>query len=438
MCGIAAIFNSETKTVPGLEELAKDLLTFLQVRGTDATGTAVLSSNMELELAKKAVHASDFLELSSAKAVLAEVDIAYGALLHCRKKTAGGSSHDAAQPFLVENENGDADFAMAHNGTLTTWNSKESVSDSDWLSKEMFKNRKASLSKITGAAALVWTDVRDATHGFFTNGERPLFYGRLKKYDVMVVCSEAELLYAAVSRNNFELLGNKLFKVQPMVMYEVETGDVTKMTTTGIVKRVVGRPAVKRTGEEEWTDDEIEAVYGNVHGRNWGTPAGWVAQTADSVCAALDSLYEKLTVISAEPSKKTELAVVPPMTKIEPEMPTAEEYKAFVALTGSSKPIEAKAVIEFYDEKNAEMYLTVIDLIEGQARGVMRDDAVIMRKVSPAYYAYLEKTFSSVCVALAGLETDNKSAQNFITKGRVIHTSSVRRDNKPAMQVITH
>ena len=241
MCGIAAIFSSTTKSVKGLEDVTKDLIMMTQVRGTDATGIAVVDAYFNLEVHKKAMHASDFLQLQTTKKLLSEVDNSYGAIIHCRKKTLGNSGDSAAHPFVIEDAEGVPEFAMVHNGTLTRWNSTKYESDSHWLSQQLYDDHTKALTALNPkcAAALIWTDLRTGKNCFFTNGERPLFYGFLEKADVIVIGSEAELMYAAIKRNNLSLKNNEFFTALPMTLYSMNSDKVTELERTEIKKEVV-------------------------------------------------------------------------------------------------------------------------------------------------------------------------------------------------------
>lgn len=381
-----------------------------QVRGMDSTGILTINGQYQMESYKKAVNASDFIGLARTKALLADVDTNFSTIIHCRKKTLGGSGHEAAHPFVWEDEQGDGEFGMVHNGTLTSWSSAKFESDSHWLSKQMYDDTKGALEKLKGAAALIWNDQRTGLNSFFTNGERPLFYGFLEKEKVLIVGSEAELMYAALTRNNLKLKDNTFTKATPNWLYAFNGGDIEKWDKTEIKKPLPVTTAPRNYG----------GMYG-AYGNNDDWPSNnFYTSDKDRIAKELEALF-------AEATGSTE--TTPVNSRPLSFNPTEEEAKAFETYSGVKKT-EVMTTISFYDEKNEDLYLTVEALVD-YTKGVVVTDIVVMREVKKDYFKYLDATFSELCVCIGGMAVgSNTSMPEFIAVGRQINGGSIKKTSK--------
>lgn len=420
MCGIAAIFNSESKSIPKLDDLASDIMLMTQVRGMDATGILQVTGAYDMEFFKRAVNASDLIQMEAAKKLLNGTTTAYGTIIHCRKKTTGGSNHASAHPFVVYDKDGDPEFGMVHNGTLTRWNGSRHESDSHWLSDQIHADPDKALEDLKGAAALIWTDMRSQEHRFFTNGERPLFYGMLDKLDVMIVGSEAELLYAAITRNGFKLKDDEFFKVKPMSCHIIDLADVNSSKVVEVKKvAAASTNAASSSGTAGGTAKNDNYSYS--YGKAWRTGAEMVDQ--------LNGLYTRTTGKSANEDTKSTVTEKPETsntTRVGTLGPSEEERKNFEELSGSRRAVETYVKLDWYDSASGELYMTVTDIDPlFERRGVVIGDMVVMRDVSTQYFNYLETKFEELCVAVGGatLPTDS-SMQSFIATGRPIITAS--------------
>jgi hypothetical protein len=83
------------------------------------------------------------------------------------------------------------------------------------------------------------------------------------------------------------------------------------------------------------------------------------------------------------------------------------------------------ASIDFYDEKNQDLYLSITDMLD-YAKAVVIKDVVIMRDVNPDYYKFINATFEQLCVCIGGMVVGD-SLPEFIVTGRHIVSSCKKK-----------
>lgn len=418
MCGIAAILSSESKAKPNLIGLAKDLAILLQVRGTDSTGIAQVTANFNLESYKRAICASDFVDLPKAGELLEGASSAYSTIIHCRKRTIGSTSHDAAHPFILQDNKLEDVFAMVHNGTLTGWTVSKGVSDSAWLADCLYADEKRTLEDLKGAAAMIWAHSVDGVNKFFTNGERPLFYAKIKGYDATVVCSEYGLLYAALVRNSLEIEG-KDFKIAcKNVLYTVDmlnSGTVNKEIIVPSKFILGGSREVKNVMPKQSTmyDDEgDDTTYRNHYNQGNGYKGGhgnknWMAKTEHSMLTALKGIKAKHSVTEEVPkiSNVTELM---PKTKTPESYPTAgaitQTERDYLKTMTALENAEVQAAIDYYDPQHQEMFLTVTDIKAVKNKGIYVGQTVVLRGITEKSAEFYEARYAELRLIVSGMQ----------------------------------
>jgi hypothetical protein len=414
MCGIAAILSSENKNKPALTGLARDLAILLQVRGTDSTGIAQVTGSFNLEYYKRAVNASDFVELPKAVELLEGASSAYSTIIHCRKRTIGNTSHDAAHPFVLQDKLNLDVFAMVHNGTLTGWTTTKGVSDSAWLADCLYADEKRTLEDLKGAAAMIWTHSVDGVNKFFTNGERPLFYAKIKGYDATVVCSEYGLLYAALVRNGLEIEGKDFKIASKNVLYTVD------MLTSGTVNKEIivpskfllgGSREVKNVmpNQSSVFQDENENISyrSSYNQNNHYRGAHYAHKTEHSVLQALKEIKIKH---SETKEKKAEISNV---TQLMPQdsvpqnitsgvvLPVEKQYlKEMTAL----EQAEVRAVIDYHDPQHKELYLTISSVKSVKNKGIYIGQTVVMRGITEKSAKFYEERYEDLTIIVTGLQ----------------------------------
>jgi len=201
MCGIVCVI-SDTVTAKH-KKIFKEMLFYDTVRGRHSTGIVQINKKLEVDTFKRAVEASDFLQLGRAKTLIESNDSKV-LLGHNRHATIGGVSHDTAHPFTHGNITG------VHNGTIRNTyplddNAKFKV-DSENIMYHLSRNTlEETTPNLRGAYALAWYDSDKKTMNFIRNDERPLWYAASKDGKALLVASEPWMIKVACHRNDLEI-----------------------------------------------------------------------------------------------------------------------------------------------------------------------------------------------------------------------------------------
>lgn len=175
MCGIIGYIGNEN-----FDKNAINLLLFWnsQERGKDSTGVYTPKTG----ILKSVAEAKIFLNSEKAKQIVPDTLL----IGHVRQRSVGLATELNSHPFKQ------GKIIGCHNGTLLNKNSFASFYgidgmkfdvDSDLLMKLLDDTRfsdpaeYAVLEIIDGSAAMLWHDEKTDCLNFFTNGDRPLFYG---------------------------------------------------------------------------------------------------------------------------------------------------------------------------------------------------------------------------------------------------------------------
>lgn len=169
MCGIAAIIPNSGYKVDWVK--VKLLLLLNEERGKQSTGVATLNGSIK--------------SLSSASSFVSSLNITKDsdgpALLQTRAPSVGMSrSIDAAQPIIENNDEGEIEMLLVHNGTIhnmeelaTEHGIEYSANDTDSqvLSRFILEHKYEVLEQYHGAASLIWLRKDDPNSVYVFRGE---------------------------------------------------------------------------------------------------------------------------------------------------------------------------------------------------------------------------------------------------------------------------
>lgn len=171
-----------------------------QLRGMDATGVALVDKDNNVEVIKRALAASDFLQTRLGVRAVDQAEKAFIAMGHNRATTLGGNGDDKAHPFEFDRVVG------AHNGTIYNHRTIMPVFnhtvDSQNLIASIDKHGVVDILKRihTGSYAIVLYDKEEQKMIFARNEDRPLHI--LQTDEGILWASEASMLWWVAARNN--------------------------------------------------------------------------------------------------------------------------------------------------------------------------------------------------------------------------------------------
>lgn len=256
MCGIFGVANPNNMgDTNKLRDFFLEALHVGTLRGTDAVGMYQVhfprnraSKEATIYYDKAAVNGIAALERTQMAGIAHDAGKCFATVGHHRAATHGAKDKDVnAHPFIHTRSDGSQVIGV-HNGTLTTWDRKvthEGVEyvfdvDSDWLMFQLsIKPAEEVLGNLTGAAAIVWYDSREArTINMWTNGQRPLHFALLEQpNDRLIFASEPGMLHWLASRNNLSLKGGNIYECKSRMLYRFDGskyGEFEKYTRTNI------------------------------------------------------------------------------------------------------------------------------------------------------------------------------------------------------------
>lgn len=253
MCGIVGVVDLTGITF-SQQKFFKQSLYADALRGLHSTGVATLTKKFHPNVFKRAVNASDFLELGTTEKALDKYGNKILMLGHNRHATMGDLIDDNAHPFKHGN------ITMVHNGSLRTqWQLDDHMKfdvDSEVIAHNLNKNGvDATVPNLNGAFSLVWHDAEDNTLNFIRNSERPMCYAMISD-SAFIFGSESRLLEWTAFRNGLSIKGNEIFSL--------DTGDLMSVDLTA---KVVAFPKRKIKLQEDipkrntnWNQSQVPAI----------------------------------------------------------------------------------------------------------------------------------------------------------------------------------
>jgi predicted glutamine amidotransferase len=209
MCGLVGVAGDigfKTK------DAFKDLLVFDSVRGKHSTGIAFAGKGDRIRLVKAV---GDPFCLFRESEFTDEMKT-WGKLLlgHNRHATKGKITAENAHPFEFDN------IVGAHNGTLhyssipKLFDHHKYETDSQAIFSHINRHGiEDAITKMRGAWALTWLNVRDNTINLLRNSERPLHYAYTEDMKALFWSSEVGILRCVLARHGIPVKENKVYRV---------------------------------------------------------------------------------------------------------------------------------------------------------------------------------------------------------------------------------
>lgn len=210
MCGIVGIVNRSGTMVPA-RKLIEEMLIVDVLRGKDSTGIFTVGDKKEVNTYKKALNASDFMQMRGMDSVLSRSCTRQAIIGHNRSATKGSVSDDMAHPFTYGN------ITLVHNGTLNNHrflhkDTPNFVSDSEALCWTMNHiGARETLEKASGSFSVIWYDSEEDTINFCRNEDRPMSMAIVDEGKYLVVASESKMLQWILYRNKMVLDDNVFY-----------------------------------------------------------------------------------------------------------------------------------------------------------------------------------------------------------------------------------
>lgn len=381
MCGLTAVLNSESNLVSGLDKFITDATVVTQLRGPDSTGMYQINGNLELQSYKKAVDGSTFITMPKAAELLADADVSYVTVVHNRKATTGKINNANAHPFIHENNNGEDDFALVHNGTIEDWDKKKFSTDTEALAARINDNGAQGLDDLYGAWSVIWTDMESQITHMATNGERPLHYAFVKDKSVVLICSEAGMLSWLAERNKLELEDDAIYEAETHQTYAFPLHDVRQFTKTPI-KKVIPRQT-KTYSYSNVTDNRRPRIISEVKEIERQARANTLTD------------FSSLTTVTPLTTTTRCSRSINGLSQ--------EETDALFNWTGEHE-VTARAVPIYKDTDNFNVYLDVISNANPYAP-VGNNDAIVVRCTSATQAANLMR-YHEIEITVKGMQED--------------------------------
>lgn len=380
MCGLTAVLNSETNLVAGLDKFITDATVVTQLRGMDSTGMYQIDGNLELQSYKKAVDGSTFVSMPKAAMLLSDADVSYVTVVHNRKATTGKVNNANAHPFIHENDNGEDEFALVHNGTIEDWDKKQFSTDTEALASRIYEQGAQGLDDLYGAWSVIWTDMESQITHMATNGERPLHYAFVKGKSVVLVCSEAGMLSWLAERNKIELEDNAIYEAETHQTYAFPLHDVRQFTKTPI-KQVIPRHT-RNYAYTNVTDNRRPRIINEIKEIEKQARAGTLTES---------SSITNVTALISSSSGRTVGGL------------SQEEKDGLFNWTGEHE-LTARGVPIYKDNDNFNVYLDV--LADGNPYAAIgKNDAVVVRCTSATQAANIMR-YHEIEVTVKGMQED--------------------------------
>ena len=214
-----------------------DFMLFVDtIRGKDSTGIGFLRDDGDIAFVKKAVIASDFLDLKLVDRELGRWN--YKAVIgHNRAATKGMVNNVNAHPFIC------GPILLAHNGTLTNQSLLPNYLDYDVDSENIChaiaeEGIMTTISKLCGAYALTFFNQDDETLNLVRNDKRELSYAYSEDMKTIFWASEQWMLHVGALKAGVKL--KEIIKLPIDRLLTISLADYT--TKKGLV------------GKEAWSD----------------------------------------------------------------------------------------------------------------------------------------------------------------------------------------
>jgi len=219
MCGLVGGFSGSPLNNNEID-IFSNLLYCSALRGEDSTGVMLVTDDGHFDYFKAAVSPSEFICNQLPPLMNKYKNKITGLFGHTRLATVGKIKHSNSHPFLIRKE-----IMMMHNGnvqSVPSVNVKEFEVDSMALAHSLQKNEnpKDVFSGFTGAACVLWFDMRTKTFNVFRNSERPLAYH--SAYATTWIASEKRMLEWIMARERMNATDVKEVDSHKIFTYDVK------------------------------------------------------------------------------------------------------------------------------------------------------------------------------------------------------------------------
>lgn len=228
MCGIVGMMG--TGFAASDRKVFSEMLYLDALRGMDGTGVAIIDLDHNARILKKAMQASDFLDLSQYTRIMnTPIGNIRMMLGHNRAATSGGISNETSHPFTA------GPITLVHNGSLRRQellpDHRTFAVDSENIAHSInVQGIEETVKNLNGSFSLVWHNSDDRTINFIRNNERPMFIGKIEKANRWVFGSELGMLEWACERNHIHLESVEATKVLTHYKFDASTPDMPVVT----------------------------------------------------------------------------------------------------------------------------------------------------------------------------------------------------------------
>lgn len=233
MCGIIGVLNANTTVNMPVANFMKQGLVASQLRGTDSTGILQVGSRpTDVYVHRMATNSSEFVDNTTALAVLSDTDTSQINVAHVRARTQGAVSVNNAHPFTVAKDSNHRLIGV-HNGSLVNWKNKKDGSkfdvDSHWAMHHISQNGPKAFEDIHGPFAMVWWEEDDRNRvRMARNDQRPLHIMFNKSGTRMIFASEALMLGWIAQRSGFDHDGTvRVLPVGKLFIFDTSGSKIT-------------------------------------------------------------------------------------------------------------------------------------------------------------------------------------------------------------------
>ncbi len=251
MCGILGIVGSKNGFDRRMLGFLEDGAIMGMVRGEDSTGVMQMEKDGTMRVHKLPIDGYFFAKHKRSQEFFNNADVSLATIMHHRAATRGSVSQENAHPFTHKTPAGNTIIGV-HNGSLSRWSGREDGMrfdvDSDWLYYQIAKyGAKKALADVNGSYALVWMDDGGKVH-ITANAERPIHWAYVAKENIMLIASEAGMLYSLATRNNFDI--EQAFYPSKGLIFTFDPKNVRDFTTERVAKPAK-EPAAPVAAKEE-------------------------------------------------------------------------------------------------------------------------------------------------------------------------------------------
>lgn len=221
MCGIVGVIGN-MRLSRFHTSLFSQMLYADELRGHHATGIISVDKDKSVSYFKKAMPASEFLNLRTTDRVINEKRGIQALIGHNRYATQGAITDKNSHPFTH------GEITLVHNGSLLEMDELPDNHlfdvDSEAITHSINKiGIEDTVSLLNGAFTLVYHDYSDNSINIVRNKERPLAFGTIKFERNMAFASEANMLNWIAGRTNNAM--ESIHSLEPGMLMKIKLDD---------------------------------------------------------------------------------------------------------------------------------------------------------------------------------------------------------------------